>query len=314
MRIGLVSDGLAHLPLAAALDVARDLGIEEIELGVGNWSPAPHLDLDRQLTDPEARTELLESLAERGLRLSALNASGNPLHPIDGGEQDRVTRGAFDLAALLGVDTVVMMSGLPAVHAGDRVAPWITTCWPRENVANLEAQWRAVEAYWRELAPYARDRGVRRIAVEMHGDQLVYNAPTLLRLREAAGDIVGANLDPSHLMWMGADPLTTIRALAGAIHHVHAKDTRVEASAALRTVLETAFFDAHETRSWNFTALGEGHPGGPDFWREFCVELRRAGYDGVLSIEHEDVAYTPEEGLRRAVGVLRAAIDGGDIA
>jgi sugar phosphate isomerase/epimerase len=56
-------------------------------------------------------------------------------------------------------------------------------------------------------------------------NQLVYNVPTLLKLRQATHPIVGANLDPSHLFWMGADPLAAIDALGDAIHHVHAKDT-----------------------------------------------------------------------------------------
>lgn len=52
----------------------------------------------------------------------------------------------------------------------------------------------------------------------MHANQLVYNVPNLLRLREAVGDTVGANFDPSHLLWMGADPFAAIAALDGAIH------------------------------------------------------------------------------------------------
>ena len=67
-----------------------------------------------------------------------------------------------------------------------------------------------------------------KIAVEMHANQLVYSVPGLLRLREAVGDTVEANFDPSHLLWMGADPIAAIEALDGAIHHVHAKGTRIE--------------------------------------------------------------------------------------
>ena len=65
----------------------------------------------------------------------------------------------------------------------------------------------------------------RRLCVELHGNQLVYNVPSLLRLRAPIGPVVGANLDPSHLMWMGADPIAAIDALGDAILHVHAKDT-----------------------------------------------------------------------------------------
>jgi sugar phosphate isomerase/epimerase len=109
-------------------------------------------------------------------------------------------------------------------------------------------------------------------------------------------------------MWMGADPVASARALEGAIYHVHAKDTRIEPSVATRTRLETAFFTERDARAWNYVTLGQGHPGGVEFWREFCAALAAAGYDGVLSIEHEDVALTPEAGLTASVDVLRAAL------
>ena len=60
--------------------------------------------------------------------------------------------------------------------------------------------------------------------------QLVYNPETLLRLRTAIGPIIGMNLDPSHLFWMGGDPIEAARVLGaeGALYHIHAKDARRE--------------------------------------------------------------------------------------
>ena len=52
----------------------------------------------------------------------------------------------------------------------------------------------------------AKECGVERVALELHGSQCVYNVPSLLKLRTAIGPVVGTNLDPSHLFWMGADP------------------------------------------------------------------------------------------------------------
>src|ERR1700759_4966333 len=104
------------------------------------------------------------------------------------------------------------LRSLPAVAAVGR--------WP-------PAQWDTAIPYWRALGAFARQENVQ-LALEMHANQLVYNAPTVLRLREAAGPVFGANLDPRPLMWMGADPVQSARALEGAIYHVHAKDTRLE--------------------------------------------------------------------------------------
>jgi sugar phosphate isomerase/epimerase len=125
-----------------------------------------------------------------------------------------------------------------------------------------------------------------------------------LRLREAAGPVVGVNFDPSHLMWMGADPIASVEALAGAIYHVHAKDTKIEArNSALNSRLETTPSAETGKRSWTYVTLGYGN--GEDFWRAFCLALRRAGYDGALSIEHEDMALSPMEGMRKSVELLK---------
>ena len=143
----------------------------------------------------------------------------------------------------------------------------------------------------------------------MHANQLVYNAPTLLRLREAAGAVVGANMDPSHLMWMGSDPIQSVRALDGAIYHVHAKDTRLQSHRqALTSRLETLPRERVDDRAWNYVTLGDGHPGGTEFWSQFIAALGASGYTGPLSIEHEDLAFPPVEGVRRSVDLLRAAL------
>jgi sugar phosphate isomerase/epimerase len=198
------------------------------------------------------------------------------------------------------------MSGLPAAP-GDHFPPWITTVWPPENLHLLDHQWHVALDYWAGLADEARRRGVR-IAVEMHANQLVYNVPGLLRLREAVGDTVGANFDPSHLLWMGADPLAAVAALSGAIHHVHAKDTRIEPRAALTSRLETIPNEQTADRAWNYVAVGTGHPDGVDFWARFVDALHAAGYDGPLSIENEDYTLPQRESVALAVDTLHQAL------
>ena len=116
--------------------------------------------------------------------------------------------------------------------------------------------------------------------------------------------MVGANLDPSHLFWMDADPLTAIGALGEAIYHVHAKDTAMNKAAQdLTSRLETTGHGKVKDRSWNYVTLGYGH--GEEWWRKFCYGLRLNGYDGWLSIEHEDVVLSRMEGVRRSVDLLR---------
>ena len=213
-----MTDSVAALSTTETLDLAAELALDTIEFATGNWSTAPHLDLGRLLADEGARANFASAVTTRGLRISALNASGNPLHPATGAEQDRVLCDTIRLARLLDVNTVVCMSGLPAAP-GDHTPNWITTCWAPETTEILQAQWDIAIPYWRDLAAFARQQNVQ-LALEMHANQLVYNAPTLLRLRDAAGPTIGANLDPSHLMWMGSDPISSASALDGAIYHV----------------------------------------------------------------------------------------------
>jgi sugar phosphate isomerase/epimerase len=304
MKIGMLTDSVPHLDFDAMLEFSAELGIACLEFGCGNWSSAPHIQLDRLLEGEAARREFLARIAGRGLAISALNCSGNPLHPgSEGARQHDVTLKTFRLARLLGIDRVVMMSGLPG-GPGDANPNWVITEWPPECRSILQYQWdEKIIPYWRELGQVARDNGIRRICLELHGHQAVYNPHTLDRLRNAVGDIVGANYDPSHPIWMGADPLAAVRALGEAIYYVHAKDTRVEpVPAGIDGILETRPAGEVAARSWNYVTLGYGH--GEEWWRQFCAALRMAGYDDVLSIEHEDSLMDPLEGVRKSVQLL----------
>ena len=308
MQIGLVTDGLADMKLETLLPTVASFGITMVEFGCGNWSPAPHLDLDGLLASQAARADFLARLSAHGLSVSALNCSGNPLLPGPAGEGHRtVTSKTIALAGLLGVRRVVLMSGCPG-GPNDANANWITTAWPPEATRVLDAQWsEQVIPYWRGLVAEATAHRVDRLCLELHGQQQVYNVRTLFRLREAVGPVVGANLDPSHLFWMGADPLAAVPVLGEAIYHVHAKDTRIDtAIAAVHGLIDTTPMAQLGQRAWTYVTLGRGHD--VSWWRAFTDALRTAGYDDVLSIEHEDVALPPLRGVAESIGLLREAL------
>ena len=305
MKIGMITDSLGGLSFDELLDTSAELGIERLEFAGGNWSSAPHLALDRMHDSIAARQEFIARLRDRGISISALNCSGNPLHPGETGQRHReVTRKTIALAGLLGIERVVMMSGCPG-GPGDANANWVTTSWPPETQTILRYQWEEVLIpYWRDLAAYARGCGVTRLCLELHGHQNVYSVGTFFRLREAVGDTVGVNFDPSHLMWMGADPLAAIAALDSAIYHVHAKDTRLEPQALARDGrIEIRPTEDVAHRAWNYVTLGHGQE--EAWWCRFCQALGAIGYDDVLSIEHEDLALPPIEGVAQSVALLR---------
>jgi sugar phosphate isomerase/epimerase len=301
MKLGLYSDSLATMTLAECLDFCRRNGLTHVEIGTGNWSAAPHLDLDAMIASGDRRAELGEMLASQNLRLSALNCSGNPLHPTSGKQHRETTTKTIELAAMMGLDRIVTMSGCPA-GPGDSHPNWITTSWPPETTQILEWQWREVLLpYWRETVAFARDHGVR-LCFEMHGAQCVYNVEGFMRLREATDETVGLNFDPSHLIWMGADPAAVAHRLAGSIYHVHAKDTRIEAAAAINSRLDAKRVTPVEGRSWNFVAVGLGQE--RSFWSRLVGILQAGGYDDVMSIENEDYSLSAEGAVSEAIGCL----------
>jgi sugar phosphate isomerase/epimerase len=305
MKIGILTDSLPDLDFDAMLAAAAALKIESLEFACGNWSTAPHIKLDDLLEHESSRRNFLAAIHDHGMSVCALNCSGNPLYPgAEGKRQHETTLKTFRLARLLGIDRIVMMSGLPG-GPGDANPNWITTAWPPECAMILDYQWtKEIIPYWKALAKLASEHGVRQICLELHGCQAVYNPFTLNKLREVIGPIVGANYDPSHPLWMGADPLAGVRALGEAIYHVHAKDTRIEPiPAGIDGVLDTRPSRDTAQRSWNYVTLGYGH--GEDWWRQFCAALRMAGYDDVLSIEHEDSLLPALEGVRKSVELLR---------
>ena len=308
MKLCAVSDSLGHLSFKEAAKASADLGLAALEIGMGNWSAAPHADLQSLLKSKEKRQEFLSVLEENGLSLAALNCSGNQLHPVDGERQSTIVYETVRVAGLLGVRTIVLMSGLPAGGPNDLRPNWVTSAWPLENGEILEWQWNEkLLPFWEKLAASAKENGVTKLCIEMHGHQLVYNVPTLLKLRKEIGQTVGANLDPSHLFWMGADPLVAIDALGDAIHHVHAKDTFMnQAALDLTGRLDTIGHEKVKDRAWSYITLGYGH--GEQWWREFCYRLRLNGYDGWLSIEHEDVVLSRMEGMRRSIDLLKGTL------
>jgi sugar phosphate isomerase/epimerase len=292
------------------LKASAELGLETLEFACGNWSSAPHLNLPAMLASPQLRAEFSAKVRDHGMTIAALNCSGNPLHPgPQGAVHHQVTLDTIKLASQMGIDRVVMMSGLPG-GPGDANPNWIVTDWPPECLDIQRYQWEEkLIPYWRDLVAYANGLGIRKLCLELHGHQNVYNVETFFRLRDAVGDTVGVNFDPSHLMWMGADPLTAIRALGSSIYHVHAKDTYVDPTVAgINGRLEHKPGNAPRMRAWNYVTLGYGH--GEEWWRQFCAALKREGYNDVLSIEHEDMALPAIDGVRRSVALLREAMSG----
>lgn len=307
MDIGVLTVSLSDASLDDALAYLAEHDVGAVELGCGGFIGDDHLSREKHLDDEDAQTELQGLLKEYDLYVSALATHNNPLHPDGERAQaaDTELRETIRLASQLGVDTVTTFSGLPAGGPNDEVPNWVTAPWPDEHLDAQQYQWDEVAIpYWSELADYADDHNVD-IAIEMHPNMLVYEPRGMVKLREATGERIGVNFDPSHLFWQGINITDAIRLLGehDAIHHFHAKDTKVyDANAHEKGVLDTVPYTEEADRSWLFRSVGYGHS--ETFWKDVVSTLRMVGYDGALSIEHEDSLTSAREGLEKAIDVL----------
>jgi sugar phosphate isomerase/epimerase len=293
------TDSVETISLEKALDLAARIGVSGIEIATGGVSRLRHARAEHLLADPDARRALASAVTSRGLRIDALNCSGFPMHPVLGAQQRASIEATIRLAGELDVPKIVTMSGTPGDGDGATTINWVWYPWPADAVALLERQWDEAIALWGELGDFAVRHGVERIAFELHPMYLVYNVPTLIRMREAVGPMIGANVDPSHMFWQQMDPLAVVRALGPAVFHVHLKDTSiVPDEVALAGVLDGRPFENPGHRAWEFRTIGRGHD--QAWWTSFLEALRDVGYDDVLSIENEDERQPAAEGVEEA--------------
>lgn len=307
MKLGVMNPVLNSMALEEALEYLNSLGVDCIEIGAGGYPGDVHLKPEELLGNPE-KIEAYKALFEKNnIEICAVSCHGNPLHPQKEIAENyhNQFKNAILVAEALGVDTIIGFSGCPGDCEESKYPNWVTCAWPDDYTEILKWQWEEkIIPYWKNMAEFAKQHGIKKIAFEMHPGFAVYNPETLLKLRAAVGDIIGANVDPSHLFWQGIDPVCAIKALKGAIYHFHAKDTRIDPqNCAVNGVLDTKNYGDILERSWVFRTVGYGH--GAEVWNDIISTLKSVGYDGAISIEHEDGLMSPKEGLEKAVKFLK---------
>ena len=307
MKLGVFTVLLGNRSLDDALRYLSGLGVQAVEIGCGGYPGKAHADPEQLLADEAEFHAFADLFKKYNLEISALSCHGNPFHPQR--EQAEAFQRDFEqtvlLAEKLGVGIINTFSGCPGGSPQDQTPNWVTCPWPSDFLEILEYQWNDVLIpYWEKAVQFARDHGVNKIALEMHPGFAVYNPETLLKLRQAVGEEIGANFDPSHLIWQGIDPTAAIRKLNQAIFHFHAKDTKVDPfNTAVNGVLDIKHYGDEANRSWLFRTIGYGNSAA--FWKDIVSTLRMVGYDYVLSIEHEDSLMSVNEGLQKAVAFLQ---------
>lgn len=310
MKIGVITNLLGNLPLEEALEYFVSKGIEMVEIGCGGYPGDAHANPDVLLNDETKLEEFKALLKKYNVEISALSCHGNPVHPDKAvaKEFDDAIRKTILLAEKLDVHQINTFSGCPGDCENSKYPNWVTCPWPNEFGEILEWQWNEVLIpYWKDLVAFSKAHGVDKIALEMHPGFCVYNPESLLKLRKAVGPEIGANFDPSHLIWQGIEPVAAIRALKGAIFHFHAKDTKVDKyNTAVNGVLDVKPYSDEINRSWVFRSVGYGND--ETYWKDIISNLRMIGYDYAISIEHEDSLMSQNEGFTKAIDMLKRAV------
>lgn len=293
------------------LDHVKASGLHAVEIGTGGYPGNTHCDLDALLESEEKRSEYLAKVQERDLIISAFSCHGNPISPDKVFAKDchETLLKTIKLASLLNVPVVNTFSGTAGDHEDAKYPNWPVTPWPNDFGDVLKWQWEEkLIPYWKEVGQYAEQHDVK-IGLELHGGFLVHTPHTILKLREATCDAIGANLDPSHLWWQGIDPVAAIKILgkANAIHHFHAKDTYIDQdNVNMYGLTDMQPYGEVQTRAWTFRSVGCGHS--LTEWSDIMSALRTYNYDYVVSIEHEDPIMSIDEGFERAVTNLKQVL------
>jgi len=308
--IGVFDPVYERLSLDEMLDKVSALGLEAMEIGTGGYPGSHHCPVAELLADPAQAKAWKKKFEDRNLRVATFSCHGNPVHPdVQRAARDAETfRQTVLLAERMDVPVVVGFSGCPGGSPADTQPNWITYRWPKEFQAMLDWQWKEkVIPYWKEAAKFARAHGVKRLGFEMHPNFVVYNPKTLLELRNAVGEEIGANCDLSHLFWQGCDAVEVIHLLAknGALFHAHMKDTVLNPENVGRYGVLNFAFTKEELpgSSDTFRAVGYGHSASQ--WKAIVQAYMDVDYEGILSIENEDPILTGEVGVERAAYVLK---------
>jgi len=280
MQLGFVSAILPDLSLDDVLAFAADEGFGCVE--VMCWPPGSadrryagvtHLDV----SEAGARAEAVHGLTRAtGVRISALGYYPNPLAADPAERRIAVDhlRIVIDAAAALGVSTVNTFVG-------------------RDPAAPFDANWRAFCDVWPPLVRFAADRDVR-IGIEncpmlftddeWPGGKNLAVSPAVWRrmFAEIPDPHFGLNYDPSHMIWQQMDEVAPIEEFRTRLHHVHAKDARIDRRR-LNEVGILAVPLAYHTPK--LPGLGEVR------WGPLFAALTDAGYAGPVCVEVEDRAY-----------------------
>lgn len=272
IRLGMMTAPVSGQSLSEALDMAKRCGLSALEVMSGPGSKL----LDPMNLGPADAEKVKAELGQRGLEFSSLANYMNTTEPGKTEEVQTVAKKMVDAAALLGVPTICMITGMP--HHG---------------VSKIQMLRTVVPSIFRPILDHAKEKGVR-VAVENWFATCLQGLDTFDTLMESIPDShFGLNYDPSHLVHQELDYMIPVSRFSKRVFHTHAKDCLVD-------VQKRRYVGILAEGWWRYAIPGYGDI----HWGEYIGHLRQVGYHGVLSIEHEDDTFGTEEGFRHGARYL----------
>jgi sugar phosphate isomerase/epimerase len=311
-QILLFTGPFADVPLETLVAQASEWGYQGLELCC--WGD--HLEVQRGLSDDAYCPARLDLLTRSDLHCpvvanhkvgqavsDVIDARHQPLIPDyvwgDGKPAKVQQRAAeemmatFRLAEKLGAGVVSGFTGSPI---------WsYVSGYPAPTPNQIADAFKQFAKQWNPILDVARDSGVR-FALEVHPGQLafdLYSAEVVLDALDGR-DEFGFTFDPSHLHWLGIDPVEFLRRFPDRIFHVHIKDATLTLNG--RTGVLSGYWPSGDPRrGWQFRSPGRG---GID-WDAILRTLNEIGYDGPLSVDWHDAGLDRDFGAADAVQFLK---------
>ena len=275
MTVGMLTAPFGGEPLENVISFASEVGFDALEISAGPGSK--HVDTAK-LGKAEAKA-IRSAVDAAGLEISSLACYANVTGPNEAAakaSQEALTT-VVKAAKLLGVEVVCCGAGQPAA-----------------GMSREDAIRQIAKPFYSKLCKEGEKAGIKFGLENWFATNIMNLNQFALMFSEVPNANFGLNFDPSHLYWQDIDYLAAVEEFASRIFHTHAKDTEVRRH--LRTRI------GNQTMGWWRYVI----PGYGDIdWGVYIARLRRVGYNGVLSIEHEDGALGREEGFIKGLAHLR---------
>lgn len=273
MQVGILTSPFGNESLEHVIEFAGANGFDALEVASGPG--ARHMDIT-SLSDARA-AEIKKLLEANNVAISSLAWYTNMTNPEGREETAKSFRLLVDCAEKLGVDVVCTLAGMPV--AG------------KDKFKTIEEDASVV---FPPVVEYAASKGIK-VALENWFATNIQGLAHFDKMFEVIpNENFGLNFDPSHLMWQGIDYCAGVDRFAKRIFHTHAKDAEVKDD-------KLAYLGNQMGGWWRYVIPGFGRVK----WGEYIAALRRNGYNGVLSIEHEDSALGREEGFIKGKNYLK---------